>query len=386
MRSGRVPRGEVVTYGELAALAGRPGAARAAGTFCAHNRFSLFVPCHRVVGADGPRVGYGSLGRYKRRLLDSRVPLSEDLRNELAGIAPDGNATGWPSSGARAHRRGASTSAARGDRAPLDLASPAAARRAFSLLRELGVIGDSDVPASCFRQVTRYQLRRGVGAAHCEVLREAGVSSRARRSTARRTGSSRARAAGRAYLRGALLGGGTLRSALATPRGAEREPRRRGVRRLGRGAARVELRVFDRGRHALAYAKGNGAIAGVLAAAGASDAVLLFEERVVVGATKARANLANADHASLVRTTRAAHAQLRANKLVAAAGSTIASEATRDRASFVSAIRRSRCASSRSSAVPRPPRPPLKEGSRSWWRLGGCLVGGPRRRRARRQL
>jgi methylated-DNA-[protein]-cysteine S-methyltransferase len=64
-----LPRGEVVTYGELAALAGRPGAARAAGTFCARNRLALFVPCHRVVASDG--IGsYGSLGLdYKRRLL-----------------------------------------------------------------------------------------------------------------------------------------------------------------------------------------------------------------------------------------------------------------------------------------------------------------------------
>lgn len=66
----RVPRGETVTYGELAALAGRPRAQRAAGTFCAHNRFGLVVPCHRVVAADG--IGsYGSLGvEYKRRLLE----------------------------------------------------------------------------------------------------------------------------------------------------------------------------------------------------------------------------------------------------------------------------------------------------------------------------
>jgi O-6-methylguanine DNA methyltransferase len=64
-----VPRGEVVTYGELAALAGRPGAARAAGTFCARNRLAPFVPCHRVVAANGIG-GYGSLGLdYKRRLL-----------------------------------------------------------------------------------------------------------------------------------------------------------------------------------------------------------------------------------------------------------------------------------------------------------------------------
>lgn len=65
-----VPRGEVVTYGELAALAGAPGAARAAGSFCARNRLGLFVPCHRVVAANG-LGSYGSYGlTYKRRLLE----------------------------------------------------------------------------------------------------------------------------------------------------------------------------------------------------------------------------------------------------------------------------------------------------------------------------
>jgi O-6-methylguanine DNA methyltransferase len=64
-----VPRGEIVSYGELAALAGFPGAARAAGSFCAHNRYMLVVPCHRVVGASG-LGGYGSAGvETKRRLL-----------------------------------------------------------------------------------------------------------------------------------------------------------------------------------------------------------------------------------------------------------------------------------------------------------------------------
>ena len=64
-----VPYGETVTYGELAALAGSPNAQRAAGTFCAGNRFPLVVPCHRVVAADGIG-GFGSLGvGYKRRLL-----------------------------------------------------------------------------------------------------------------------------------------------------------------------------------------------------------------------------------------------------------------------------------------------------------------------------
>jgi methylated-DNA-[protein]-cysteine S-methyltransferase len=65
-----VPYGETVTYGELAALAGSPNAARAAGTFCAGNRFPLVIPCHRVVAANGIG-GYGPLGvEYKRRLLE----------------------------------------------------------------------------------------------------------------------------------------------------------------------------------------------------------------------------------------------------------------------------------------------------------------------------
>jgi methylated-DNA-[protein]-cysteine S-methyltransferase len=64
-----VPRGEVVSYGELAALAGRPGAPRAAGALCSANRFAFVVPCHRVVAAHGIG-GYGSAGvEVKRRLL-----------------------------------------------------------------------------------------------------------------------------------------------------------------------------------------------------------------------------------------------------------------------------------------------------------------------------
>ena len=65
-----VAYGTTVTYGELAALAGHPNAQRAAGTFCARNRQPIFLPCHRVVAADG-LGSYGSLGvSYKRRLLE----------------------------------------------------------------------------------------------------------------------------------------------------------------------------------------------------------------------------------------------------------------------------------------------------------------------------
>jgi methylated-DNA-[protein]-cysteine S-methyltransferase len=65
-----VPRGETVTYGELAALAGRPRAARAAGTFCARCDLAPFLPVHRVVAANG-LGSWGGLGiDYKRRLLE----------------------------------------------------------------------------------------------------------------------------------------------------------------------------------------------------------------------------------------------------------------------------------------------------------------------------
>lgn len=65
-----VPHGVTVTYGELAMLAGRPGAARAAGSTCARNPLPIVVPCHRVLPAGGRLGRYGTLGAgYKRRLL-----------------------------------------------------------------------------------------------------------------------------------------------------------------------------------------------------------------------------------------------------------------------------------------------------------------------------
>ena len=54
-----VPWGETVTYGELAEMAGTPGAARAVGTAMARNPVPLAVPCHRVVASGGRIGGYG---------------------------------------------------------------------------------------------------------------------------------------------------------------------------------------------------------------------------------------------------------------------------------------------------------------------------------------
>jgi len=48
-----IPRGETMTYGEIADAAGRPGAARAVGQTMACNPFAILVPCHRVIAKNG---------------------------------------------------------------------------------------------------------------------------------------------------------------------------------------------------------------------------------------------------------------------------------------------------------------------------------------------
>jgi methylated-DNA-[protein]-cysteine S-methyltransferase len=64
-----IPFGEVRTYGQIAAAAGSPDAVRAAGQACGANPIVLFIPCHRVVAANGPG-GFGAGLEWKRRLLE----------------------------------------------------------------------------------------------------------------------------------------------------------------------------------------------------------------------------------------------------------------------------------------------------------------------------
>ncbi len=65
----RIPCGEVRTYGELAAIAGRPNAARAVGTAMARNPVPLLIPCHRVVPSSGGVGNYGCGSDLKAKLL-----------------------------------------------------------------------------------------------------------------------------------------------------------------------------------------------------------------------------------------------------------------------------------------------------------------------------
>jgi len=65
----RIPYGQVVTYGELAARAGYPRAARAVGMAMARNRIPIIVPCHRVIATNGRLGGFGCGLEVKRALL-----------------------------------------------------------------------------------------------------------------------------------------------------------------------------------------------------------------------------------------------------------------------------------------------------------------------------
>lgn len=65
----KIPFGATLTYAELAARAGAPGAARAAGAATGRNPLSIVVPCHRVVGSAGGLTGYAGGLQRKERLL-----------------------------------------------------------------------------------------------------------------------------------------------------------------------------------------------------------------------------------------------------------------------------------------------------------------------------
>ena len=245
------------------------------------------------------------------------MSLSEDLRNELAQIAPDSDCDRLAELSGLFHVAGSVHLRGRGEVAlHLDLASSAVARRAFALLRAFDV--DSEIRTyqqHAFDRPTRYQLHVE-GSPHAyETLHRAGVLDGSHRPLERPPQRVLARRCCRgAYLRGALLGAGSL-SGPRDPHLEIRTAEAEGARFLAEVAARegAELQLLDRGRHAVAYAKGIEPIADALVAAGATDTVLVLEESSVLSAIRADANrLANADHANLVRTSRAAHAQLEA--------------------------------------------------------------------------
>jgi cell division protein WhiA len=245
------------------------------------------------------------------------MALSDELRSELAAIAPTRGCCRLAEISALFHSAGSVHLRGRGRVAlHLDVSTSAIARRAFTLLREVGIHSEiRTYNRHAFDRATRYQLHVSGDESAIATLVEAGVldarHAPVERPPKRIVGRSCCRGA---YLRGALLGGGSL----SGPRAPHLELRTTSLEgaeflRSVAAEAGARLGVVDRGRHAAAYAKGFDAIESVLTAAGAGDTVLAFEERSVVAAARADANrLANADHANLVRTSRAAQEQLEA--------------------------------------------------------------------------
>ncbi len=66
-----IPYGQTMSYGEIAALLGRPKAARAVGRANGNNRLPIVIPCHRVIASDGRLTGYNNGGiSIKQKLID----------------------------------------------------------------------------------------------------------------------------------------------------------------------------------------------------------------------------------------------------------------------------------------------------------------------------
>lgn len=80
----KVPAGQTISYQELAAKAGAPGAARAVGSAMARNPLIYIVPCHRVVRADGTLGHYGGGVALKQRLLDEEARTISENRMTLS--------------------------------------------------------------------------------------------------------------------------------------------------------------------------------------------------------------------------------------------------------------------------------------------------------------
>ncbi len=81
----RIPRGRVLTYGDIAARAGRPRAWRAVGTIMRTCRFPT-VPCHRVVAAGGRLGGYSDPLRKRQLLQDEGIVVGRNAIRHFAEV------------------------------------------------------------------------------------------------------------------------------------------------------------------------------------------------------------------------------------------------------------------------------------------------------------
>ncbi len=251
---------------------------------------------------------------------------SEDVREELARIAPARECDRLAELSALFHSAGSLHLRGKGEWAlHLDLASGAAARRAFSLLRDVEIRSEiRTYRRRAFDRATRYQLHVEGSDDALRVLVAAGVLDRRGRA---------ARASAAASRRARLLPLGVpprsvprrgiaLGRALASSRAAYGGHRVRGAARRARQRSGHEPRCrrapdpCRRVREELGRDR-----VGARARRARPRRCSALEERAVVAATSGQANRrANADHANLVRTSRAAQRQLEAVRKLRAAG------------------------------------------------------------------
>ncbi len=245
------------------------------------------------------------------------MSLADDVRAELAAIEPRKSCCRMAELAALARTAGTLHLRGSGEVAlHLDLNGPAVARRAFALVRSFGASAEiRTYRRPAFGREMRFEVHLADGPRTLQVLNEAGVVDARLAPLGEPPQRVVARSCCRAaYLRGAFLAAGSV----SGPRGPHLELRtatREGADFLVWLSAveGIPLQIVERRSHAAVYAKGSEAIADFLGFVGAHDAALELGERAVVGATRATANrLANADHANLVRTTRAAQAQIAA--------------------------------------------------------------------------
>ena len=340
-----VPWGEVVSYGELAALAGRPGRRACGGIFCAQTASRSIVPCHRVVSANGIG-GYGTLGR-RAQAPAARARRGRPLTLEAArrGRARRARRRSHPTArcdrlaelSALFHAAG-TVAPARSRRdvvPPRSRGSAAVARRAFALLRSLGIhVRDPHLPPPRLRPRHALPAPRRRGAAHARGARARPVSLGAAppARAASRPASSRVSCCRGAYLRGAFLGAGSLTGPrVAASRAARADARR--APRSSRSVASVDgvrLRV----------AGASGARPSHTPRAGRTiEGFLARRRRRAMPCSRSRSGassrgcgaeanrLANADHANLVRAEPAAQRQLEAARRLARRGAGVARRA-----------------------------------------------------------
>ena len=248
------------------------------GTFCARCSLSPFIPSHRVVAATGSARYGDSRGRVQAAAARARRRECRSLRSSAtsspqieppAQLLPARRAVGALPLGGAWHLRGDGALAVH-----LDLASSAAARRAFACCAT-----SASAPRSARTAARRSTVRRATSCTSTVDEQRARRAARGGRALAARRAARAAAASASsassccrgAYLRGALLGAGSL----SGPRDPHLELRTADARRRRASSPRwLRARASSwpwssGGTHAAAYAKGHEPIADLLALAGA---------------------------------------------------------------------------------------------------------------------